>query len=211
MRPTMFMGGGPQAPSATFVGALVSGHTSSPPYASIPGIQVGDYVFIFAQGGAGDYGTLSGWNTDNYTWPEFAYRQTVFHKKITNLNPIVLGGGLVVTTMLMAAYRGASRATRKSIAYNKAASLIVPGFDRASDAVGVVSPIFDRNIDAPTTFGVPSPWVRRLIQTQGFFRVALADALPKTNYVDGANLTWSPFHTGGTSDGRQSLLYELRL
>lgn len=208
MRPSMFMGGGATVLHATFVGmAFTTSNTFS--LSLIPGLQVGDYVFLFCQAGASDYGKISrpGWSADNYTWPQFNYRSTVFHRQITAIESVTISG-MSAQTYMLAAYRGASRASRKSITISSTSTLVAPGFNRAPDCVGVLCSIFDRDNETPANFTVPSPWVRRSIQTVNFFRASVADALPRASYVDGASLTWSSL---GLGVARVAMMYEMRL
>lgn len=209
----MFMGGS-GVPPATFVGMMfLDGGSGSIVLnlSSIPGIQVGDYVFVFSQGGSVSAGYTSitggGWSQDNYTWPAYTYACSVSHKKLTDLSSVTLSG-MSVKTVMVVAYRGASRATRKSIAESVISTLTIPGFVRATDCVGVICSMFDRdNVNLPN-FAVPSPWVRRSIQTIAFFRASVADALKRSDYVDGASLTWT---TLGTGNARTAMMYELRI
>ena len=209
----MFMGGS-GVPPATFVGmTFADGGSGSVVLnlSSIPGIQVGDYVFVFSQGGSVTAGYTSitggGWSQDNYTWPSYNYACSVSHKKLTDLSSVTLSG-MAVKTVMVVAYRGASRATRKSITESATSSLTIPGFVRTTDCVGVVSPMFDRDNVSLPNFTVPSPWVRRSILTLGFFRMSIADALKRSDYVDGASLTWTNL---GSDFVRTAMMYELRI
>lgn len=217
MRASMFMGAS-GLPPAVFVGAasqaVPGGVWTTLNFAGIAGLQIGDYVLAFTiTSPEPTYGLISpsaGWTTDNYRWtPAYGYPSSVFHRQLASLTaPKVYmpnGSGVIIV-----AYRGASRASRKVISYDDDGNNthVVPGFVRQNDCVGVVCQIWDRDTDG-TDFTVSAGWTRRAM-AQPFLETAIADALPRNAYVDGASLTWGGLGIAGPY-GQVAMMYELRI
>lgn len=208
MRPSMLMAANRPRP-AEFVGAALQTIGASPGtinLGAIPGLQVGDYVFLFCSANSFvNPPDLPGWDRDNVVWGS-GYRMTTYRRRIVSTaNVTVLD--LADAAVEVAAYRGATRAARRTVATTLGPNptLSVPGVTRAGDSVGLLSMISDR--DATTEDFTPSSgWTRRLLGTAGpGMRMSSADALPRASYTDGASMTWS-----GTSGGyRAAQLYEL--
>lgn len=217
MRPSMFMGGS-GIPAATYVGSTSQQLPTGPlgdlsqanlNLGAIAGLQIGDYIFAFVQGqGAFTHGNLSpAWTQDNFTWTSGGWRNSVHHTCLASLTPPRLIAP-VGSSVIIAAYRGASRAFRRSVTQDTDGNSthVVPGVTRETDCVGLVSNIFDADT-ATSGFAVSSGWTKR-IEASSSFRGAVADVLPRNSYADGAALTWSAL---GTPSTQVAQMYELRV
>lgn len=213
MRPSMFMGAQGIRP-AEYVGAFFQHNVGTPVGSAllqnIPGVAVGDYVFVVCatQSGSGYFTTSdAGWDVDNITFGS-GYRSTVFRRKIVAVQSLSIYGSGVPYGAMMSAYSGASRAERRTVVNDldiDTNSTTIPGFVRSADCVGVVSLFASRTEDITTA--VPSgDFVRRGIDTPNHFTLAVGDALPRADYVDGQDVTWS--NTGTHVVGMN---YELRV
>ncbi len=213
MRPSMFMGGSGVRP-AEYVGAFFQPSVGTPVGSAlimnIPGIAVGDYVFVVcASNSGGGYFTVAdpGWEADNFTFGS-GYRTTVFRRKIDSVHaPSIYQSGGSPYGAMMFAYRGPSRAVRRSVLDGPytGTTLVIPGLARNTDCVGVVS-IAQSRVEGLTTVSPSAGFTRRAIGTPGNFTQTFADALAKADYVDGASVTWSSI-----TDYRVGMLYEMRI
>lgn len=213
MRPSMFMGGGGLRP-AQFVGSHMHGiaiDAGTAQIAQVPGIAPGDYAFIVCvtNSASGYFSTTSpGWAVDNFASGP-GYRTSVFHKRISDLsNPVISNPGGIVGGAMIFAYRGVGRAARRSVVDDKntaSSGLIIPGFVRNTDCVGVVS-VAQSRTDGITTAMPSGDFIRRAIGTPGVFTQTFADALPRPDYVDGGAVSWSAL-----TNYKVGMLYELRL
>lgn len=210
MRPSMFMGGS-GLPRAKYVGSYFQPSVGTPVgsalFQNIPGLDPEDYVFVVcATNSASAYFTTpdTGWEVDNFAFGA-GYRTTVFRRKSPTALSIY-GSGSAYGAMMFA-YRGVSRVTRRSVleAPYTSGNIIVPGFARNGDCVGVVS-VAETRAEGLTTVSPSSGFTRRAISTPGNFTQTFADALAKADYVDGASVTWSSI-----TDYRVGMLYEMRI
>lgn len=205
MRPSMFLGAGGLTPSE-FVGAAlqtISGSPGTVNLTAVSDLEEGDYVLLFfSKTGTLNPDDIPGWERESLVWGS-GYRNITFHRRIASTAPLAVVG-LAGAALVIAAYRGASRAARRTVATSLGGPLIVPGVTRAADSVGLVSMISDRDADTGD-FTPSSGWTRRALGNAGVMRVAEADVLPRASYTDGASMSWA-----NTSGGYRAVqIYEL--
>lgn len=223
MRPSMMMGGR-GLPPATIVGSVhQSTNGASPIIINLGalGAQPGDYCMIASQS---EYGAVyanvktnggAAWPQDNYVWSGSGSDRTCVFRKVLTSTDIAgevrfgasSNGYSLVTT---AVYRGPNSAARRVINQDDdgGATHATPGFVRSPNAVGVVAIMGERS-PSGGAISVSSPggaFTKRQDNAIGIFRHVLADALPRSAYVDGAAVNWTGLVIA-TSEFSQ--LYEL--
>lgn len=176
------------------------------------GTQAGDYCFIFcdfATSATNVTGGSGGWTADRYTWVTFGYASCVLRKTLTSMDvsgPISLFNNANGGTAFIVVYRGVSGANLQGVEDTITLPVILQGFTKALNCVGLLTNLADRDAASSGTMTPPTFFTGRDVVTGTFMRTMAADLLSPGLYGNNSNLQWG---LGSLATEAVSHLYEL--